>query len=401
MALRTPLSPADALLAFLDGDSGDDTQNADNGINARADSLIADSRARDAAPVAPTPRTVQPSPLQTRPAISPTSSFQRPANVASPANAFGEFMQGGRGAMPNSGGTNDAVELASLRGGRAGELKDRLIQDNAVGDRVDGKLAGGYLADLEGDMANDPNTGAAAHAQTAATNKTIQDASLKNQSPMIDQQHHQEQFEMSKLLEPEKLKQAGETTRTKLQGDAMRDVANTKGDAMLGVADTKAYGTAPKLSNDEINVMDKLNQTKIMGPQALQLMEQAHPGISQDPNRFKSWTDSMGAKVGGVIYKHGGPQTTSEAHINQVVGYLGEVIPRMVVNSVRSKQLLDDLKLHAPQVGFSDGENYERLKYVMDYILPATERAIQETHGQASAAPAYDANDPSTWKRVQ
>jgi hypothetical protein len=333
------------------------------------------------------------------------SSFTGPVAPQSPEDALMEFLNQGQAprSEPNPS-TDPALELAALRGGRQDELQDRVIKDRAIGDSRDAALAGGFLGDVNNDIAADPNTGAAAHAQVASNAAELNKASLANQSPMIDRQHHDEQFALDKLTAPVKERNAGDLAVENLRANAMRDVAQTRGDAMQGVADTKA-GQGPKLSVNETDLMDKVNGLKIIAPKALQMMEQTHPGIN-DPKvndaKYKSWTDTLGAKFGGMIYRHGGPQDVSDANITQATGYLEAVLPRLLANGRLNLQQYNDLKMHVPQVGFSVGENYQRLQYVMQQILPSIEQGIQTTHGNPPpAAPTYDANDPATWDRVR
>lgn len=386
--LPRPRTPQDELLAFLGGggDNSDDT-------NSRADAIIADGRARSAAP-APTPQQAAPSDQLARP---DPSAFAGPVAPSSPEDAIGTFLRGGGPPAQGMSNTNDPLESAQLADARRSELQDRLDR----GDFQNGRTAR-TLDTVKGEMASDPFTGDAPHAQVAANQTELNKASLANQSPMIDQQHHAEQFKMDQLLEPQKLKNVGDLAVAHEQGQTARDVASTRADAMQGVAETKAWGNGVKLTNDETNVMDKLHQTQMEGPQLLQMLEQADPGIATNTSKYKSWTDFLGAKAGGYLYRSGAPIDHSK--IDQVTGFLGEIIPRMVVNSVRSKELLNDLKLHAPQVGLSDGENYERLSYILHSIIPHTQQAIEQTHmyGAGNAPQAvYDPNDPNTWKRVQ
>lgn len=355
---------------------------------------------------------------------NPLGTSKRPP-VPNSADALMEFLHGGQGAAPSMD-TNDPVRLASLRDSRIGELQDNQRRASAAsmshavaggqpvrpgqpltfdhGSQADtnsAALLAGWLDDLQHDQKTDPYTGDAAHAKTQGIQDTIDHASLMNQEPMLGQQHHAEDIALQQKVAPIQETNRGNLAVEQLKANAARDVASTRAQGGVDVAQTKAWGSGVKLTNDETNVMDKLNQTKHLGPEALQMMEGANPGIANDTTKYKSWTDFLGAKLGGYLYKAGAPQAHSQ--IDQVIGILGESIPRMVVNSVRSKQLLDDLKLHAPQVGFSDGENYERLKYVMDHIIPATQKAIEETHayGPGSAPSTVNANDPSTWERVQ
>jgi hypothetical protein len=54
---------------------------------------------------------------------------------------------------------------------------------------------------------------------------------------------------------------------------------------------------------------------------------------------------------------------------------------------VNQKQY-EDLKLHAPQLGMSDGANYRRLHEMLTTILPGVLRGMDEAHGPNATSTA-------------
>ena len=62
-------------------------------------------------------------------------------------------------------------------------------------------------------------------------------------------------------------------------------------------------------------------------------------------------------------------------------------VPRILNSGRLNQDQYNDLKLHAPQIGFSDGANYERIKNILQDILPNVLRGIDEGHGATPTAP--------------
>jgi hypothetical protein len=88
--------------------------------------------------------------------------------------------------------------------------------------------------------------------------------------------------------------------------------------------------------------------------------------------------------------------TPNSDRIKQLTGYLEAALPRMVTANRMNQNQYNDLKLHVPQVGLSDGANYLRLKHIMDTIMPAVRHGIEVGHSTTplgrpgASAPAVD-----------
>lgn len=163
-------------------------------------------------------------------------------------------------------------------------------------------------------------------------------------------------------------------------------------------------GGAPmsKLSAQENDQLTKINAVSTLIPQITAMMEKETPGVTANPGQHRSPTDALVGWGGGVLYKHGMAPTEAEAGINQLTGYLEAVIPRLVQSGRMNQNQYTDLKAHAPQVGYSPGENMGRINYIKNNILPAVVNAIHQVHtGGAFSPPAGGGGDPTdpNWGR--
>lgn len=164
-----------------------------------------------------------------------------------------------------------------------------------------------------------------------------------------------------------------------------------------------SFGQPPmsKYSAAENDQLTKIKAVQELAPKIQAMMEQENPGITQNPGKYGSWTDMLGAQAGGMLYKHGASLTPSEGDIKQITGYLEAVLPRLVQSGRMNQQQYQDLKMHVPQVGFSPGENWNRLQGMMTRILPAVTNAMQQVHSGGANTPSPAGGDPTdpNWGR--
>src|SRR5262249_39877883 len=130
------------------------------------------------------------------------------------------------------------------------------------------------------------------------------------------------------------------------------DAANRR-QADLELAKNAAKGV--KFNTAEQALLDSSNTVEQLGPQLLRMPEGANHGIELDPSKFGSWTDTAVGKGGGIVYRLGKLGSVNRDQINQLTGFLEVQIPRMLATGRLNQQQYDDLKMHAPQVGYSDG----------------------------------------------
>lgn len=314
-----------------------------------------------------------------------------PAPRPSPTDALHEFFGGGAGSTPPMD-SNTPLQVASLRHDRLRQLQMHPEGNNAE-----------QVATLEAQMHNDPFTGDKETARVAGVQHALDVANTENLDPVRQQRQQDEQFTMDKLLKPIQETGKNQLAVEQQKADAARDVASTRADAIQGVADTKA-AAGPKLTNNETDTMDKANSINQLGPQLVQMLEAVNPGIENDPTKYGSWSDFLPAQLQSMLYKKGAPGDIARHNIDQAIGTLQVAIPKMQASGRLSMKQYEDLQAHVPQLGFSDGENYSRIKFVLSHILPDVTNGIQMTHGQTpsiAVPPAYNPNDPSTWQREQ
>jgi len=305
----------------------------------------------------------------------------------------------------------DPVKLRALREQRLAEL-DRVASPNLGANYGPARItSGATVADynrLKGEIDDDPYTGQAAHDQTARTNTRLDEA--------------------ASVMRPE-IGDASKTTATRNAfGDFLSAQAKAKGTG-LGAAEAESSPQAQYVANEESkrniqraeamkgatfgdlghgapnplpakpthltpaeqDAADKAATVAQLGPQVMRMLEQQYPGIDKDPQKFGSMTDVLGSKVGGAIYRLGKTQTPSDDAINTMTGYLEATLPRMLASGRINQQQYNDLKLHVPQVGFSPGANYERIKMMLGTILPV----VMNTMGNQPNQPGDPMADPN------
>lgn len=127
-----------------------------------------------------------------------------------PTAALAEFLGLHQGDDPststhidaNGYSADPALQLASLRDARKGELEDRLINDRSTGDAGDGIRAKSFLDLLSADQSSDPYTGDAARAaaQKTTDQRNAMSAQENPNSPEGRAQAHQEAIELQKSM---------------------------------------------------------------------------------------------------------------------------------------------------------------------------------------------------------
>lgn len=263
---------------------------------------------------------------------------------------------------------------------------------------------------LERDQASDPFTGAAEQGRVGTIQKAL-DLAQTTMRPEIGDAAKTvaERNAFAEFLKSHGMKlgekmgeyeaggspaaYAAAMTPIRAQGSAeQQDVLDAANRRAIALANAKPV----KYTATEQQMLDTANGVQEMGPKLLALLEQENPGIGQDPTKYGSWTDLLGKEIGGWIYRKGKTSTARRDQIDQMVGYLEASIPRMLVPGRVNQTQYNDLKLHTPQLGFSDGANYERLHKMLTVILPDVLRGVDEAHSHdpTSAQVPGQAADP-------
>ena len=327
------------------------------------------------------------------------------------------------------GDPSGALALARLRNERASELSDRVanaadaaliptegyvqgdpgrrMRNNAVA-AMNAIGGGKQLVALQKEIADDPFTGDAAAARTQELQDKLDKAATTMRPEIADADEAEKQRNaFGKFLEAHGMKlgeKSGEyeamtspAGRQALEEQGRRDVQRAEamrgamfGDLGLGMP------TAPaaKLSAQEQMLLNASKTTEQLAPQLMQMLETAHPGIAENPGQYGSWTDLLGADIGGKIYNLGKTSTPLDDDINQLTGFLAASIPKMLQSGRVTAQQYHELLKHVPQIGFTPGENYQRIRFIMNTIEPAVVGGIAAGHGGAMPTFAPSAGMP-------
>jgi len=143
-----------------------------------------------------------------------------------------------------------------------------------------------------------------------------------------------------------------------------------------------------KLSSLEKDSLGKLSTAMELGPQLLQKMESRYPGIAQNPEKYGSWLDTIEHQLGRWAYTKGHGTDPHGEDINQTTGLIEVALARAYQSGRLNKDMYNDIKLHLPQIGFSPGANYERLRSVLTSIIPA------QIHGMGAANMPFNPANP-------
>lgn len=264
-----------------------------------------------------------------------------------------------------------ALQLAALRGKRQDELTDRTIND------PNDQRAKALLADVTNEIDSDPDTGTDARQSFQDVTDEQHKSDLYNLPGERQKRGDAQTAALEKLLNP--IKETGNQNRlteeVKQKGDLAHQQLVNEGNA--AVADTKTYGAAPKLTVAEQQSRDAANSVMNLGPQILSKLEAAHPGIGANPEKFGTPLDALSSFFGKKWYQAG---MSSSENVNQDIGYVEQALARAMASGRVSNEQINMIKMHLPQVGFSDGENYKRLHHLMTNILPAIFQGVEETH---------------------
>src|SRR5882672_2679830 len=319
------------------------------------------------------------------------------------------------------GDPTGAVALGINRSTQATELSDRIANDEFAaaipsegfvpgepGRRFVSRLPAANLASdrasldaLRGDQAADPFTGDAEQARVGGIQNaldaaaTVQRPEIGDAAATVAKRNAFAEFMKTrrvKMGEYEAAKSpeayAAAMTPIRAAGSAeSQAVLDAAGRRLVDVAATK--NTKPvKYTAAEQQLLDSANTVQELGPKLLALLEEEHPGISQDPTKYGSWTDKLGSTIGGWVYRQGKTKSPRSDQIDQLVGYLEAQIPRMLVPGRVNQQQYEDLKLHGPALGFSDGSNYERVHKMLTEILPSVLHGVDDAHGANATSTA-------------
>jgi hypothetical protein len=322
------------------------------------------------------------------------------------------------------GDPTGAVALAGLRGTERRELEDRLANDafaatapgegfvpGEPGRRYVNRLPAANLASdatrlnlLREDQAGDPFTGDAAAARTQRVQNALDDAATIQRPEIGDakdtlaKQNYFAEFMKNKGMKfgekmgeyeagasPEAYAAAMTPVRVAGSSEAQAN-ADAASQRAMAVEGAKGSGKGTKYTAAEQALLDSAGNVQGLGPQLLQMLEAEHPGIAENPKQYGQWTDAIGAHLIGKVYRYGKLQSGNSDTINQLTGFLEAAVPRMLATGRLNQQQYEDLKLHAPALGLSDGANYERTKYILEHIMPSTLAGIDKAHSQNPTA---------------
>lgn len=335
------------------------------------------------------------------------------------------------------GDPTGALALSQLRDDRAGELEDQLIrQESAALIPTDGYVQGDpgrrmrsnavaasnaietrkRLTGLNADAAADPFTGVAEQARTKGIQTTL-DAAATAVRPEVDdaaravatrnafgeylKSKGMKMGEFEAASSPAALA-AAETPLHAQASDVGERLAKEKFDRDLQL--TEAHRPPVKLTAQEQSTIDAAKTAEDLAPEMLQRLEMERAGIGADPTQYASWTDVLPAWAGKLLYSHGLVRNENRDRIDQLTGYLEASLPAMLRQGRLNQKQYEDLKLHVPQLGLSDGANYLRTKYILERILPSVVGGIESGHPDAfqrrgsptgAASPGGNRRDPN------
>jgi hypothetical protein len=275
---------------------------------------------------------------------------------------------------------------------------DRSAAANAYTDSQD-------LSRVTSDLAEDPNTGTAEQARVGKIRGTLDDAATTMRPEVGDAARTvAERNAFAEYMKAHGLALGKSMGELEAQGspaayaagmtpvniahssESQENLDATNRRAMQ-LETVKGQAKGMKLSAAEQAQADAAATADELAPQLMDLMEQDNPGISADPSKFAGWDNVLGERLGGWLYKQGKVDTPNSDRIKQLTGYLEAALPRMVTANRLNQNQYNDLKLHVPQVGLSDGANYLRLKHIMDTIMPAVRHGIEAGHSQTPLSP--------------
>ena len=336
---------------------------------------------------------------------------------------FGMVQEPGGDPGSVVGDPTGSIALAGVRGTQASELEDRIANEAAAsvmppsegfvpGEpgrryRTQGMSPANLVADrlrlhtLRGEQASDPFTGDAETARVGGIQNaldaaaTVQRPEIGDAAATVAKRNAFAEFMKSRGVKMGEYEAASSPeayaaamTPIRAAGSAeSQAVLDAAGRRLVDVAATK--NTKPvKYTAAEQQLLDSANTVQELGPKLLALLEEEHPGISQDPTKYGSWTDKLGSTIGGWVYRQGKTKSPRSDQIDQLVGYLEAQIPRMLVPGRVNQQQYEDLKLHGPALGFSDGSNYERVHKMLTEILPSVLHGVDDAHGANATSTA-------------
>lgn len=342
---------------------------------------------------------------------------------------FGMVQEPGGDPETMVGDPTGSIALAGIRGTQQSELEDRIANEAAATQmapsegfvpgepgrryRTQGMSPANLVADrlnlrkLMGDQANDPFTGDAETARVGGIQHAL-DTAATIQRPEIGDASHTlatRAADAAKLLKLGELQAAGSPEAYKAAMVPVRVAGSGESQDVLDAGARRAADVARaahqqpiKYTAAEQQILDKANEVQELGPQLMTLLEQDYPGIGNEPGKYGSVTDKLFGMGGGWLYRQGMTSTPNKDRITQKLGYLEAAIPRILNSGRLNQQQYNDLKLHAPAIGYSAGANYERVKTILTDILPAVLHGIDEGHGANPTSTALPGADP--WANV-
>ena len=319
----------------------------------------------------------------------------------------GLISRGGQPAL----GQADVLKLAALRDQRKAELEDRIrAGDPAAAAQLNGP--GG----VEQDIQEDPSTGAAAQADVAANLATQKSANMAGFDSPQEQAAAARNLETLKVMSPvdvEKAKTAGTLAAGNQQFQNFQALKNLTepvlpkapqgSPAQVPAPATQAAPAPPapstasrwrseismspsglsmhsaqvlppveKLNTQEKAVKVAADEATSLGDSVLQQLRQAHPDIQSNPTKYTSAMDSVHQATGGMLYRLGNPTSTANTPLQQDIAAVKLAITRaMVGGQARSSpQLLKMVNDATPDIMYSDGENFKRIREAITRIIP-------------------------------
>jgi hypothetical protein len=349
------------------------------------------------------------------------------------------------GLRGTSMGANDPLQLAALRDQRLSEQQDReraakaaaagiiprpnspveqkidpmasdyrtQIQENNFGDIARALGEGGQLAS---DMVQDPYTGAAAHGAEADTEQKFKQAQLAGFQDPQAQAAYGQQMDLRKLLMPvsvEEAKTGGQLAVGQQRFDQNQQMLDRlegppagpgSGGALRGPGSRTAFSinpeggmtvtgsqASPQLTAQERRAEAAVDTNKGLSDRVMALYEQALPDIGQNPQKYASMMDAIPQQLGGRLFYSklgatvpgGANLGQNDSEIRQLVGAIQAQAVSAMNTGRLSGPVIEFVKQHLPDVNYSPGENYQRIKVLRDVIGPAIQNGIGQANGLA------------------
>lgn len=149
-------------------------------------------------------------------------------------------------------------------------------------------------------------------------------------------------------------------------------------------------------------MMDANNAIGTLGGKVLDTLRALHPDIEQNPDKYSSLFDAVPNALGGrLFYRHGAQVpavlngSNMDSNLRQDIGAIQAAAAKAQLSGRLSAPMLEFIQQHLPDADYSHGENYRRIKNLIQNIGPALVGGIEQSRGMGGGAQHDPYADPN------